>query len=81
MVIAGGLLRGAEALAAPTTHASFRQQNAVMAPVRCGARLRPHSLDSGAQCIGEGEGAQGAPRAWTRKASRMLHGREVAGCQ
>jgi len=34
VVIAGGLLRNAEALAAPTTHASFRQQNAVLAPVR-----------------------------------------------
>ena len=34
MVVAGGLLRGAEALGAPTTHASFRQQNAVLAPVR-----------------------------------------------
>ena len=34
VVIAGGLLRNAEALAAPSTHASFRQQNAVLAPVR-----------------------------------------------
>ncbi len=34
LVIAGGLLRNPEALAAPTSHASFRQQNAVLAPVR-----------------------------------------------
>jgi len=38
VVIAGGLLRNAEALAAPTTHASFRQQNAVLAPVRSAAK-------------------------------------------
>ena len=34
LVIAGGLIRNPEALAAPTSHASFRQQNAVLAPVR-----------------------------------------------
>ena len=37
LVIAGGLMHraAADALAAPTTHASFRAANTVLQPVKC----------------------------------------------
>lgn len=39
LVVAGGLMHRAagDALAAPTTHASFRAANTVLQPVRCAA--------------------------------------------